>query len=474
MNKLPDIITHFADWYQEVVSLAELADHSPVRGSIVIRPYGFSIWELIKDKINERIKKTGHQNAAFPLLIPESFFKREAEHVEGFAPEMAVVTHAGGKLLEEPLVVRPTSETIIHYMFAKWIHSWRDLPLKINQWGNVVRWEMRPRPFMRTTEFLWQEGHTAHATQEEAHEEVLMMLREFVDLAQNWLAIPVIFGLKPEMEKFPGAQKTYTFEGMMQDGKSVQMGTSHLLSQSFAVSFDMTYQNENGEKCYPHLTSWCGATTRLIGTIIMVHGDQKGLVLPPKVAPIQVIIIPITKTGFDNDLIARTASQIQQRLELSGVRALVDEDMHKTPGAKFYHWELKGVPLRIELGPRDIATGTMIVADRLGIKKETIELQRLEQYINTQLECIQKELFDRASRYRERQSFKVEKLEVFGPELMLKAGFYQSGWCGGIECEQKLRIYQATIRCLPGTCQATHCFACDKKSTEDVVIAKAY
>jgi prolyl-tRNA synthetase len=296
-TKLPDINQDFAQWYHEIIYQAELVDQSPVRGCMVIHPYGYALWEHIKHQLDTRIKETGHQNAAFPLLIPESFLKKEATHVAGFAPELAVVTIAGGKELEEPLVVRPTSETIIHYMFAQWIKSWRDLPLKINQWANVVRWEMRTRPFLRTTEFFWQEGHTAHETLQEAEQEVLLMLSEYVDLAQNWLAIPVITGQKSAHERFPGAIKTMTFEGIMPDGRALQMGTSHLLSQSFAHAFDMKFQDRQGNLAYPFLTSW-GTTTRLVGALVMAHGDQKGLVMPPKVAPIQVVIIPIFKKNF--------------------------------------------------------------------------------------------------------------------------------------------------------------------------------
>src|SRR3972149_3888551 len=279
MKKLADIRKDFPEWYQDVIYQAELVEQPPVPESIVIRPYGYAIWEHIKGDLDTRIKATGHQNVAFPLLIPESFIKREADHIEGFAPELAIVTIAGGKVLEEPLVIRPTSETIVHYMFERWIKSWRDLPIKINQWANVIRWELRPRPFLRTTEFFWQEGHTAHATHEEAHEEVLTMLKEYVDLAEKVLAIPVVTGVKSESEKFPGAEKTYTFEGLMPDGKALQMGTSHLLSQSFARAFDIKFQDKDENMAYPYLTSW-GATTRLIGAVVMVHGDQKGLVLP--------------------------------------------------------------------------------------------------------------------------------------------------------------------------------------------------
>lgn len=474
MNKLPDITTDFSGWYNEVVEKAELADHSPVRGSMVIRPYGYAIWELIQKRLDERIKQTGHQNAAFPLLIPESYLKKEAEHVEGFAPEIAVVTHAGGKELEEPLVVRPTSETIIHSMFARWIHSWRDLPLKINQWASVVRWEMRPRPFIRTTEIFWHEGHTAHATYEEAHQEVIMMLNEFVNLAQEWLAIPVVSGLKPEMEKFPGAEKTYTFEGLMQDGKAVQMGTSHLLSQTFAQSFDMTFQNEQGAQCYPHLTSWCGATTRLIGTIIMVHGDQKGLVLPPKIAPIQVVIIPIFKSDADNEAIVRAAHQCKQRLEALSIRTHLDSDDTKTPGAKFYHWELKGVPVRIEIGPRDLVHQSCVVSDRLNQKKETVTFDHLEQAIVTRLDDLQKELYQRASKRRESMWVKGAKSKDFGEQLATKGGFYQTGWCGREKCEQTLRSYHATIRCILEQKNFGSCFACEESNLHDILIARAY
>lgn len=472
-NKLPDIKENFADWYQEVVSQAELADHSPVRGSMVIRPYGFAIWELIRDRLDERIKKTGHQNMMFPLLIPESFLKKEAQHVAGFAPEVAVVTYAGGKILEEPLVIRPTSETIVHAMFARWIKSWRDLPLKINQWANVIRWEMRPRAFIRTTEIFWQEGHTAHATYEEAHQETLMMLDEYVDLAQNWLAIPVVSGLKPEMEKFPGADKTYTFEGLMRDGKAVQMGTSHLLLQSFAKAFEMMFQNEQGEQAYPFLTSW-GATTRLIGTVIMVHGDQKGLVLPPRVAPIQVVIIPIIKTNADNELILSTADQIKQRLEAHNIRVMLDRDTTKTPGAKFYHWELKGVPVRIELGPRDLAANSVMVSDRIGLGKDLVEIATIEHVIKAKLEQIQQELYVRAFARRAQSWFKIAKAGDFGEKLASEGGFYQTGWCGKAECEQELRAFHATIRCVLAENNFSFCFSCEHASAGDILIARAY
>lgn len=472
MNKLPDIKKQFNEWYQEIIYLAEFADHSPVRGAIVIRPYGYAMWENIKDVLDAKIKATGTKNASFPLLIPESFLKKEAEHVEGFAPELAVVTHAGGKELEEPLVIRPTSETIIHYMFARWISSWRDLPLKINQWANVVRWEMRPRAFLRTTEFFWQEGHTAHETKQEATAQTEQMLAEYIDLAQNYLAIPVIAGVKSEQEKFPGAEKTLTFEGVMQDGKALQMGTSHLLSQSFAQSFSIQFQDRNEQLSYPYLTSW-GATTRLIGAVVMVHGDQKGLVLPPKIAPIQVVIIPIFKAGESKEAILDAAQSIEKKLA-NTVRVHIDYDDHKTPGAKFWHWELKGVPLRLEIGPRDIAQNKATIADRLGLNKEAVDLNHIVDYVQSRLELIQKTMFERAQEQLKKQWHKAEKLIEFGPLLMEHNGIYETGWCQQDQCEKELKHYQATIRCLLPAKTLKTCFNCDRSSMTDVMVAKSY
>ncbi len=473
MSKLPDITKDFSGWYNEVVFLAELADNGPVRGTMVIRPYGYALWSEIQAVLDKKIKDTGHQNAAFPLLIPESFLKKEAKHIEGFSPELAVVTHAGGKELEEPLVVRPTSETVIHYMFAKWIHSWRDLPLKINQWANVVRWEMRSRPFIRTTEFFWQEGHTAHATALEADQEAQMMMREYVDLAQNYLAIPVVTGMKTESEKFPGAEKTYTFEAIMPDGKALQMGTSHLLDPGFAHAFNMTFQDQDGKVKYPHLTSW-GVTTRLIGALVMTHGDSKGLVLPPKVAPIQVIIIPILKQGSNNQEVIDVAQRIAQELKEIGVRAQVDADDSKTPGAKFYQWELKGVPLRMEVGPRDIASSQVIVATRIGSDKKAIIFDNLTSEVIQMLVVMQDELFERASKKRESLWFKGEKLKDFGPRLESDGGFWQAGWCGNSLCEQELKKYKAFSRCILPEKTWDYCFWCDQPNKGDILIAKAY
>lgn len=470
-TKLPDINQDFALWFQEVVHQARLADHAPVRGCMVICPYGYALWENIKAILDDRIKKTGHENAAFPLLIPESFLKREADHVAGFSPELAVVTHAGGKELEEPLIVRPTSETIIHYMFAQWLTSWRDLPIKINQWANVVRWEMRPRPFLRTTEFFWQEGHTAHETRQEAQEEAELMLQEYVNLCHNYLAIPVIAGVKSEREKFPGAEKTLTFEGIMPDGKALQMGTSHLLSQSFAHSFEMKFQDRNGAVAFPYLTSW-GATTRLIGAVVMVHGDQQGLIVPPRIAPIQVVIIPIYKKDEDKAVIAQVIDTI--RAQLPEVRIQVDDTDQKTPGAKYYHWELRGVPLRIEIGPRDVANGQVVVVNRLTKEKQAIKLGEITQKLPKLLEDMQQALFERAKSRQQAVWHKAAKLAEFGPILEENNGIYQTGFCQKAECEEKLRAYKANTRCILPEKTFEYCFNCDAPSISDVLVAKSY
>jgi len=472
-TRLPDIKKNFSDWYNEVIYQAELVDHSPVRGCMVVRPYGNALWENIKDRLDYRIKQTGHENALFPLLIPQHFLTKEAEHVEGFSPELAVVTHAGGKELDEPLVIRPTSETIIHYMFAKWLTSWRDLPIKINQWGNVVRWELRSRPFLRTTEIFWQEGHTAHETALEAREEALMMLQEYVDLAQNYLAIPVVKGQKSEGEKFPGADATFTFEALMPDGKALQMGTSHLISQTFAKAFEMKFQDREGNLAYPYLTSW-GVSTRLVGATVMMHGDEKGIVMPPKVAPIQVVIVPIIKKGADNDAVLQAAEKIKDNLLSSKFSVRVDTDETKSPGAKFYKWELKGVPLRIEIGPRDLEKNQAIVVDRLGLAKKPVVIDEISDYVADQLELIQKTLFDRAQERVEKQWHQADKLVEFGKKMSQDGGFYQTGWCQNPECEKPLKEFQGTIRCLLDEKKHATCFNCDKESVTDILVAKAY
>lgn len=472
MSKLPDIKTNFSDWYNEIIYQAELADQSPVRGCIVIRPYGYALWENIRDVLDKKIKDTGHQNASFPLFIPESFLKKEASHVEGFSPELAVVTHAGGKELAEPLVVRPTSETIIHFMFAKWLKSYRDLPIKINQWANVVRWEMRTRPFLRTTEFFWQEGHTAHATKEEAEHEARTMLAEYIDLAHNYLAIPAVPGQKSTGEKFPGADMTLTFEALMQDGKALQMGTSHMISQSFAHAFDMKYQDKDGNMAYPHLTSW-GATTRLIGAVVMVHGDSKGLVLPPRVAPVQVVIVPIYKSEQDIQIVKDAVARLEQSLR-GKVRVLVDDEENKTPGNKFFKWELRGVPLRVEIGPRDLANNQVVVVDRLDSKKQMLSIDTLDTVIPQMLNTIQQEMLARAQQRQQAMWYKASTIAEIMKDIDNKPGFYQTGWCDESPCETVLKEYKATIRCLLPNKEFTLCYNCGKTSKTDILVAKAY
>jgi prolyl-tRNA synthetase len=472
MNKLPDIATNFPEWYQEVIYQAKLADHAPVRGCMVIRPYGNAIWENIKKILDDRIKATGHENALFPLFIPQSFLSKEAEHVEGFAPELAVVTHAGGKELEEPLVVRPTSETMIHHMFAQWIHSYRDLPLKINQWANVVRWEKRPRAFLRTTEFFWQEGHTAHATKEEALQETLMMLEEYVNLAQNYLAIPVIKGRKTKHEQFPGAEATYTFESFLIDGKALQMGTSHLLSQSFAHAFDMKFQDKDGAVAYPYLTSW-GTTTRLVGAVIASHGDERGLILPPKIAPIQVVIVPIIRKDT-KDQVLEYVTKMEQELKAAGISVKVDADDQESPGAKFYQWELKGVPLRFEVGARDIVSGVVTAVSRLEKVKQTVPAANIAAWANQKLDAIQQELFDRAQKRYQAIWHKADKFEDFKDTLEKNNGIYQLGWCQDHQCEARLKEIAGSIRCMIESKEIKTCFGCGKPSLGDVIAGRSY
>lgn len=473
MKKLPDIKSAFSEWYNEVVYAAELADQSPVRGCMVVRPYGYAIWEHMQQVLDKQFKETGVQNAAFPLLIPQSFLEREKEHVEGFSPELAVVTHAGGKELEEALVVRPTSETIIHHMFAQWIHSWRDLPLKINQWCSVVRWELRPRPFLRTSEFWWQEGHTVHETEEDAQAEVLAKHRLYCDFMRNYLAIPVIEGKKPEHEKFAGAVATYTLETLMQDGKALQMGTSHHISQSFARAFGIQFQNRDGVLAYPHLTSW-GVTTRMIGALVMVHGDQKGLIMPPKIAPYQVVIVPICKAE-NREAVLQAARLIEQRLQHMQLRVKLDTDKNETPGALFYRWELRGVPLRIELGQRDIDNGCVTLVDRLESKKTSCPLADVEQMVPHLLDQIQETLFTRATdRQKAQWSITDEPLATFGPRLDEYGGLYQVGWNGKAETIAEFKKFGATIRCVLPTRDREKCCVTGEKSNADILIAKAY
>ncbi len=477
MEKLADIQQNYAQWYLDVIAAAELADQSPTRGCMVIRPYGYAMWEHIVSVIDAEFKTLGIENAYFPLLIPESFLKKEAKHVEGFSPELAVVTHAGGKELEEPYVVRPTSETIIYAMFAKWIKSWRDLPLKINQWSNVIRWEMRTRPFLRTGEFLWQEGHTAHATHEEALEMAIAMQDLYVKFITDYLAIPLVKGEKTPKERFAGAEHTFTFEGCMGDGKALQMGTSHVLAYSFAKAFDVEFQAQDGSIKSPYCTSWA-VTTRLIGAMIMVHGDQQGIIVPPKIAPIQVVIVPIFKTEEEKAQIMLVVSQMAADLKGRNIRVKIDDDTQKTPGAKFYYWEVRGVPVRIEIGMKDLAAQQAVLVNRVetekALKKTFCPLSEIVPKAQALLETIQSQLFERATQKLKSFWHHADKLTIFGPELDANNGFYQTGWCGKVECEEQLKAFKGTIRCILKENKHAYCFACDAPSISDIVAAKSY
>ena len=470
VKEIADINENFAGWYTDVVTKTELVDYGPVKGTMVIRPYGYAIWENIQKELDERFKKTGAVNAYFPLLIPMSFFTKEAEHVEGFAPEVAVVTHAGGAKLEEPLAIRPTSETIIGTMYAKWIQSYRDLPVMMNQWCNVMRWEKTTRPFLRTSEFLWQEGHTVHATEEEAMEETMKMLGVYREFAENVLAIPVFTGRKTEKEKFAGAVATFGMEAMMKDGKSLQAGTSHYLGQNFSKSFDIKYLDKDGTLKFGYTTSW-GVSTRLIGAVIMAHGDERGLVLPPKVAPVQVIIIPIAahKGG-----VIEKAEEVEGLLKAVGIRVKVDtRDM--TPGRKFNEWELKGVPVRIEIGPRDIENGVATVCRRDNFEKLSAPLDGLADFVKDLLNNIQKNMFEKAKEARDKKIVRADSLDG-----ILKGvdgqNFVKAGWCGCRECEDKIKDYaQATARIID--CDAKDgevCAVCGKPAKHTVIFARAY
>ncbi len=466
----------FSKWYNDVVKLAQLADHGPVKGTMVMRPYGYAIWELIQKELDQRFKATGHVNAYFPTFIPQSFLEKEAEHVEGFAPEVAVVTHGGGKKLEEPLIVRPTSETIIWHMYKKWISSYRDLPLLINQWANVFRWEMRPRLFIRTTEFLWQEGHTAHATAEEAQEETLKMLEVYREFSENVLGMPVIVGQKSENEKFAGAVNTYSIEAMMRDGKALQAGTSHYLGQNFAKAFDVTFQNTDNNPEFVYATSW-GVSTRLIGAVIMTHGDDKGLILPPNIAPFQIVFVPIFKTEDEKILVMSKVDDISTALLKKNVRVKIDDDETKSPGFKFNEWEMRGVPMRVEIGHRDISENHAKVVTRHNGVKEFISLDNLASMLFDKLTTIQNELFERAVLYREENTSTVETWEEFKQVLNDKGGFIKAYWDGSRETENKIKEEtKATIRIIPFNSKATErtCVYSGQPAQYEVIFAKAY
>ena len=476
MAKITKRSADYSRWYTDIVTRAELADYAPVKGCMVIRPHGYAIWEKMQAALDGMFKETGHCNAYFPLFIPESFLKKEAEHVEGFAPECAVVTHGGGKKLEVPLYVRPTSETIIWSMYGRWIQSYRDLPLLINQWANIIRWEMRTRLFLRTTEFLWQEGHTAHATEAEAVEETLRMLDVYCTFAEEYMGVPVIRGLKTETEKFAGAEQTYCVEAMMQDGRALQVGTSHYLGQNFARAFDVQFQNREGKQEYVYATSW-GVSTRLIGGLIMAHADDDGLILPPKLAPIQVVIVPIAGSGDERGAVFGAANLVKTRLE-SQCAVRLDDRENYTPGWKFNEWELKGVPLRIELGPRDLQNEQVTLVRRDTREKRPVSLAGLEETVSKELEEMQSALYRHAVEFRERHTHRLDDYRAFKAQLAEDIpGFVRAAWCGSGECEAAIQEEtKATIRCIPldRPEEKGACIRCGKRSEGHVVMAKAY
>ena len=458
----------FPEWYQQVIKAADMAENSEVRGCMVIKPYGYALWERMQAELDKRFKATGHQNAYFPLLIPYSYMTREAEHVEGFAPEVAVVTVGGGETLAEPLVIRPTSETIFGEMYSKWLQSYRDLPILVNQWANIVRWEKTTRPFLRTSEFLWQEGHTVHATEEEAMEETMKMLGVYKEFAESCLAIPVFTGRKTEKEKFAGAVATFGMEAMMHDGKSLQAGTSHYLGQNFAKAFDIQFLDKDGTHKYGYTTSW-GVSTRLIGALIMAHGDQRGLVLPPVVAPVQAILIPI---AAKKEGVLGAVAALKERLAAADIR--VDSDVSdNSPGWKFNEWEMKGVPLRIELGPRDIEAGKMVLVRRDTHEKIEADLCNAETVVKELLAKIQKNLYELAKQNKERRVVTATNMDeiLAGVE---NGNFVKAGWCGCRECEDKIKEKTAaSSRVIAEGETAETCACCGKKAEKVVYFARA-
>ena len=487
---LPKRSEDYSLWYNELVKKADLAENSAVRGCMIIKPYGFSIWEKMQRELDDMFKETGHQNAYFPLFIPKSYLSKEADHVEGFAKECAVVTHyrlkndENGKgivvdpdaKLEEELIVRPTSETIIWNTYKNWVQSYRDLPLLINQWANVVRWEMRTRLFLRTAEFLWQEGHTAHATKKEAIEETEQMINIYAEFAEEFMALPVIKGLKSESERFAGALETYCIEGLMQDGKALQAGTSHFLGQNFAKAFDVKFATKEGKQEYVWGTSW-GVSTRLMGALVMAHSDDEGLVLPPRLAPIQVVIVPIYKTDEEQQKIAEVAENLKKSLKKKRITVKFDDrDTHK-PGFKFAEWELKGVPLRIAIGPRDLENGTVELARRDTKEKQTVNIEGIESIIEDTLELIQENIYKKAKDFRTENTYEVNTYEEFKSQLEKTGGFISAHWDGTAETEEKIKEEtKATIRCIPLDAKEENgkCIYSGKPSNKRVLFAKAY
>ncbi len=476
-QKLPTRSEDFSEWYNQVVLRAEMADYAPVRGCMIVRPYGWALWENITAALDGRFKATGHVNAAFPLLIPRSFIEKEKSHVAGFSPELAVVTHGGGEKLEEPLVIRPTSETIIGHAYAKWIQSYRDLPVLINQWNSVVRWELRTKLFLRTLEFFWQEGHTAHATAEEAEAETRQMVDVYTDFASNEAAIPVIPGRKSDSEKFAGAEITYSLEAMMGDRKALQFCTSHNLGQNFAKAFEIRYLDKNGQLQHCWTTSW-GLSTRVVGAIIMVHGDDQGLILPPRLAPFQLVIVPIYKTDDEKLSVMECAHRLRKELVGAGIRVKMDEREGASPGFKFNDWEMRGVPLRLELGPKDVAKGSVVLArrDRPGKEgKSFVPQQGIAAAVTQMLEEIQKSLYDRALAFREANTVEPANYDEF--KKAVEKGFAFTWWCGSSACEASIKEEtKATMRCIPleQPGGSGKCIFCGQIAREKAIFARAY
>lgn len=481
---------NYSQWYNDLVSKADLAENSAVRGCMVIKPYGYAIWEKMQAALDQMFKDTGHENAYFPLFIPKSFFSKEASHVEGFAKECAVVTHyrlkndPNGKgiivdpdaKLEEELIIRPTSETIIWSTYKNWVQSYRDLPILVNQWANVVRWEMRTRMFLRTAEFLWQEGHTAHETREEALTETEKMINVYADFVENFMAVPVIRGAKTEHERFAGALETYSIEALMQDGKALQSGTSHFLGQNFARAFDVQFTSRDGKLEYVWATSW-GVSTRLIGALIMAHSDNNGLVLPPKLAPIQVVIVPIYKNFEQLDQISEKVNELVARLRKRGIRVKYDNRDSQRPGWKFAEYEMKGVPVRLAIGPRDLENGSVEIARRDTLEKKVEMMEGIDSMIESLLEEIQANIFNKALKFREENTFKVDTYEEFKQQLLTRPGFILAHWDGSRETEALIKEEtKATIRCIPfeGEMEEGKCMVTGKPSSRRVLFALSY
>lgn len=474
VKEIQSMEENYSRWYLDIVKKADLMDYGPVKGTMIFKPYGYAIWENIQKDLDQRFKDTGHENAYFPLLIPESYLKKEMNHVEGFAPEVAWVTKGGNDELEEPLVIRPTSETIICSMMSQWIQSYRDLPLKLNQWANVVRWEKSTKPFLRTSEFLWQEGHTAHATEQEAEEETLTMLEVYRAFAEETLAMPVITGKKTENEKFAGAVHTYSIEAIMSDGKALQAGTSHNLGQNFSKAFDIQFSDKDNNLKYAYQTSW-GVSTRLIGGLIMTHSDDRGLALPPKIAPIQVVIVPILRK--DVEAVKNKAQEIASQLKSCGIRVKIDDREGMTPGWKFNEYEMRGVPIRIELGPKDIEKNQFVLARRDTGNKEFLPLENLSSVIKDTLNQIQENMYNKANEFLNTHTFKADSIEEIKELLLNNKGFIDCHWCGDINCLDTIKDETgATARNIPFDQHndSGKCICCGKDCSTTVVFARAY